>query len=85
VCHQITSQNRSSLPTNSAIEPQYDGDGDGLPDLWERKYFGNLSQTGGGDFEGDGLTNLQEYQTGSNPTAGDPAGAAWLILFTPLQ
>jgi hypothetical protein len=29
--------------------------------------FGNLSQGASGDFDGDGLTNLQEYQYGTNP------------------
>ncbi|MES2308388.1 MAG: hypothetical protein V4507_05965, partial [Verrucomicrobiota bacterium] len=45
-----------------------DTDGDGLPDSWEMTNFGNLSQTASGDFDGDGKTNLQEYQGGSNPS-----------------
>src|SRR5258708_35340594 len=32
-------------------------------------YFGNLNQTAIGDFDGDGLTNLQEYLYGTDPTA----------------
>jgi len=51
-----------------------DSDADGLPDSWERKYFGNLNQTGSGDFDGDGLTNLQEYQLGTDPTKIDTDG-----------
>ncbi len=42
----------------------FDSDGDGLPDWWENKY-GAL--TAGADEDGDGITNLQEYQRGSNP------------------
>jgi len=45
-----------------------DSDFDGLPDWWEIQYFGNCAQSGAGDFDGDGLSNLQEYLNGSNPT-----------------
>lgn len=53
-----------------------DTDGDGLPDAWERIYFPNdltkLSATG--DYDKDGLTDLQEYQRGSDPTKPDSDG-----------
>jgi hypothetical protein len=45
-----------------------DSDGDGLADSWELQYFGGLTQGAGGDPDGDGLTNLQEYRQGRNPT-----------------
>ena len=45
-----------------------DSDHDGLPDSWEIQYFGNLDQTGIGDFDGDGFNNLQEYLAGTDPT-----------------
>lgn len=38
-----------------------DTDSDSLDDGWEVTYFGNLSQTGSGDFDSDGMTNLEEY------------------------
>jgi hypothetical protein len=44
-----------------------DVDGDGLPDNWETNYFGNLSYKGTTDTDGDGYTNLVEYQRGTNP------------------
>ena len=44
-----------------------DTDGDGLPDEWEQKYFGEEPAAPGGDADGDGLTNLQEFQAGTNP------------------
>ncbi len=49
-----------------------DRDSDGLPDWWERWYF--LSETGADpnlDADDDGLTNYQEYLTGTDPL--DPA------------
>jgi subtilisin family serine protease/PKD repeat protein len=53
-----------------------DSDGDGLPDGWETAYFGNLMQVANGDPDGDGLSNLQEYQQGTNPMISDPAPIA---------
>jgi len=52
-----------------------DTDGDGLPDGWELKYGLNpRSSTGrdgaSGDFDNDGITNLQEYQQGTSPADG---------------
>jgi len=45
-----------------------DTDSDGLWDNWEISYFGNLNQTGDEDFDGDGISNLQEFSNGTNPT-----------------
>jgi alpha-tubulin suppressor-like RCC1 family protein len=51
-----------------------DTDADLMPDWWERKYFGHLNQTGSGDYDADGLTNLEEYRVGANPTVADTDG-----------
>lgn len=51
-----------------------DTDADGLPDSWELQCFGNLNQTAGDDYDGDGVTNLQEYQGGTNPANADSNG-----------
>jgi hypothetical protein len=42
-------------------------DGDGLPDNWETNYFGDLSHKGTTDADGDGYTNIVEYQRGTDP------------------
>jgi hypothetical protein len=47
-----------------------DVDDDGLPDPWEEEHFGSNDCPICGaeeDFDGDGVSNLQEYQEGSNP------------------
>ena len=48
--------------------PTSDVDGNGLPDAWEQQYFGRSGVDPAADTDGDGLTNLQEYQNGSDPT-----------------
>ncbi len=57
-----------------------DADGDGMLDSWEMTYFGNLNQNGGGDWDADGVSNLQEYLNGTNPTT-----QFGLQIFTPLK
>jgi hypothetical protein len=46
-----------------------DTDGNGLPDWWELKYFGVLTGTDpNADPDHDGVSNLNEYLAGTNPT-----------------
>lgn len=44
-----------------------DIDGDGLPDSWEKQYFGNTAATPTGDPDGDGENNQLEQNNGSAP------------------
>lgn len=46
-----------------------DTDSDSLPDEWEQTNFGSLEQTGEGDFDSDGFSNLSEYLAGTDPKA----------------
>ncbi|HEX9860225.1 MAG TPA: hypothetical protein VGB23_03410, partial [Nitrospirota bacterium] len=50
-----------------------DTDGDGMPDEWEVKYglAPNASADAALDADNDGLTNLQEYTLGTDPTKAD--------------
>jgi subtilisin family serine protease len=46
-----------------------DTDTNGLPDWWELQYFGHLTGTApGADADHDGMSNLAEWQAGTNPT-----------------
>ncbi len=51
-----------------------DYDGDGLPDDWELRYWGNLLNSGTGNTDDDTLTNAQEYNYGTNPNLADSEG-----------
>ena len=59
-----------SLTMNGKSVLTDDEDGDGIPDAWEIQYFGDNINTYGADSDpdGDGSTNLQEYQNGTDPT-----------------
>jgi Tol biopolymer transport system component len=45
-----------------------DTDEDRLDDDWEVTYFGNLDHDGTSDSDGDGWTDWQEFNTGTDPT-----------------
>jgi hypothetical protein len=61
--------NANDLP--DYLDP--DSDSDGLPDWWEIKYFGDLTQVGDSsqglncDYDGDGVDNATEYLNGTDP------------------
>ncbi|MDA7934290.1 hypothetical protein N9C66_04095 [Akkermansiaceae bacterium] len=51
-----------------------DTDSDGLNDLWETNFFGDLSRDGTGDFDTDNLTDAEEFDEGTDPTLADTDG-----------
>ncbi|MBI5000316.1 MAG: hypothetical protein HZB92_02155 [Euryarchaeota archaeon] len=55
------------VPAGPGPEPGADSDNDSLPDMWETKKIGNLTYSGEDDSDGDGYTNFQEYQAGTDP------------------
>src|SRR5262249_50800694 len=68
-----------SVPAISAV----DSDGDLLPDDWEWLMFGSLAQDGNGDFDGDGITNLQEFFDHTDPRDGSSKAALAVNLGPP--
>ena len=55
-----SSSNRMLLDQFSAVA-SVDSDQDALPDEWEQYFFRNLADDGTGDFDNDGVSNLDEY------------------------
>ncbi|MFH1147686.1 MAG: PKD domain-containing protein [Pseudomonadota bacterium] len=48
-----------------------DSDCDGMDDNWELTHFGSLDRDGTGDYDGDGIPDLEEFQKKTDPAAGN--------------
>ena len=66
-----------------------DSDSDGMSDDWENQYglIPKDPSDGNKDVDGDGYTNLQEYQAGTDPTSASsypqeayPTGINWRLI-----
>jgi hypothetical protein len=68
------------------VDPNLDSDHDGMPDAWERCYALDPFDASDAalDLDGDGLTNLQECNLGTDPTKRDSdcdgMDDAWEVL-----
>ncbi|HYF37149.1 MAG TPA: hypothetical protein VD994_17750, partial [Prosthecobacter sp.] len=51
-----------------------DTDSDDLPDQWEQLYYGSLTNSATADTDSDGLTSIDEFLGGLNPTLADTDG-----------
>ena len=68
------------LQTDSISPGPLDGNGSGLPVAWEMEYFGTTNINPNADPDGDGMSNLQEYLAGTNPT--DPNSRLRIIAIS---
>lgn len=55
------------------IFSQDDSDGDGMLDSWENEHFGSLDRDGTGDFDGDGILDIDEFSNNLDPEASQSA------------
>ncbi|MGD8445125.1 MAG: hypothetical protein PVI94_16645, partial [Desulfobacterales bacterium] len=62
------------------INSIHDSDGDGMLDAWEMQYFGSLDRDGTGDFDQDGISDLEEFLYGSDPTIEERAPSTPVII-----
>lgn len=76
VVGHLNSQNNFNSITETVIHysTPVDSDGDGLPDLWELYYFGNLTNSASGDPDGDLQSNASEFLHGTDPTVYNASG-----------
>jgi len=56
-----------------------DLDGDTIPDHWEYQWIGNLSDLGTGDRDGDGRSDVAEFEANTNPF--DPSNFFRIVYF----
>jgi uncharacterized delta-60 repeat protein len=71
--YQVIVANAAGSVNSQAASLQLDSVGDGIPDGWKAHYFGSNwasdpNARAGADPDGDGVTNVQEYQDGTDPT-----------------
>ena len=64
----------SGSGTVTLLRDAGDLDEDGLRDSWEVEHFGNTNALPGDDPDGDGLSNLAEQSTGTDPNNADTDG-----------
>jgi hypothetical protein len=64
----------------ASTNAMHDADQNGLPDWWERIFFGSTGVDPNADPDGDGLTNIEEAQQQTNPNQADSTHAAYAFI-----
>lgn len=65
--YSVIISNASGAITSAPAAIWTDSNGTGMPDWWQMQYFGNLNQLPTGDYDNDGVDNLDEYLEGTLP------------------
>ena len=72
---QIEMKSAAEVAGNNMVLHDADSDNDGIADIWEKWFAGGLTQMNQyTDLDGDGLTDLEEFQRGTNPNHWDTDG-----------
>jgi len=58
----------AKVSADVSVQFYLDSDNNGLPDSWELEYFGAIGNDPDSSPDGNGLTLLQDYDQGNNPT-----------------
>jgi len=66
--YSVVLVNGSGSVTSALAALMIDSRGCGMPDSWQLAYFGNLTNSATGNFDGDGVCNLDEFLEGTDPT-----------------
>ena len=67
-CGWISLSNAFAVVQTDTIPGGADVNANGLPDAWERTFFGTLGVNPDADPDADGMSNREEYLSGTNPT-----------------
>lgn len=66
--YDVVVNNSFGVAVSASAYLSFDLDGDGMPDEWEKFYFGGTNALAGTDFDGDGVSNRDEYTDGTKPS-----------------
>ena len=77
----VLSSNRRARMT---VLSNNDTDNDGMDDQWELDHFGTLDRDGRGDYDNDGISDLDEFLNGSDPASGNQSGPDAPVIERPL-
>lgn len=67
----VSRNERAEGQTLIRVRRPGDSDADYMDDSWEMAHFGSLEQDGSGDWDGDGISDLDEYLNQTDPTTAD--------------
>lgn len=69
-----------------AFDVTMDTDEDGMPDWWEERHFETLGRDGTGDWDGDGVSDADEWLGGTDPEdPDDPPNVLGAITYSGQQ